>query len=725
GAPSQMADFKGLKGDSSDNIPGVPGIGDKTAALLLQEYGNIESIIENADNIKQNKIRESLKNNVDIAILSKKLATIETQLPVKFDINDYQIKQPDYSALKDLFMRLEFRSMIAKIPQVETAERKQIPQNNIKLGKCTRISSDNELRDLISGIKQSGRCAVHYRIKNNKTVDAELLGIAVCIGEDSTAYIKLSDKKGCLILDLSADEGYVADIVQIKEIIEDDSIVKYCHDIKMAYAAFKNAGIELKNAKFDTMLAAYLIDNSRSSFQLGDVVFEQLSLELPKETDQSCDETTSICNETESIYRITPILTKRLQEDGMDSLYNDIELPLAPILAEMEMTGICVDRNALSEFSSELEKEISNLQTNIYQQAGEEFNIGSPKQLGAVLYEKMGLTASKKTKTGYSTSANVLEELAAENPIVDDILKYRELTKLKTTYADALPKLINPKTNRIHTTFNQAVTATGRLSSSDPNLQNIPIKSELGRKIRQSFIADEDMILVSADYSQIELRVLAHITQDSGLVSAFENDEDIHLTTATKLFGCSADMVDSEMRRRAKTINFAVLYGMADFTLSRNLGIPRVEAKKYIDAYFDGFPSVRKYIESTIDFAREYGYVSTLLGRRRYVPDIRNSNFNIRQNAERAAFNTPVQGTAADIMKLAMIKVENIIKKEKSNAKMLLQVHDELLFEVPEDELYSLFGIISRGMSEAYQMAVPLKVDVKFGYDWNNMIAVK
>ena len=410
-----------------------------------------------------------------------------------------------------------------------------------------------------------------------------------------------------------------------------------------------------------------------------------------------------------------------MRNDGEYKLYTDVELPLAPILAEMELAGVTVDVSQLEALSITLDVDIKDVERQVFELAGEEFNIGSPKQIQTVLFEKLGLEAGKKTKTGYSTSAAALEQLAVDNPIVDLILRYRELTKIKSTYADALPKLINPRTGRVHTSLNQAVTATGRLSSSDPNLQNIPVRTELGREIRKAFVASRGNVLLSADYSQIELRILAHMTGDVGLTSAFENDEDIHTHTATTIFGCSDSEVTPEMRRRAKTVNFAVIYGMSDFSLARSLGISTKEARDYIETYFARFPGVREYTKSTIEQAREQGFVSTPLGRRRYMHDINSANRNVRQFAERAAVNMPIQGMAADIMKIAMIRVARDLKSQPLKTKMVLQVHDELLFEVPPDEIDRVAPLVRSAMEDAYKMRVPVKVDVKVGKNWAEM----
>ncbi|MCL5105405.1 MAG: DNA polymerase I [Armatimonadetes bacterium] len=726
--PEQMVDYKGLKGDPSDNIPGVPGIGDKTAVDLLKQFGTVENLLEHLSELPEGKMKKTLEENADIARLSKKLATIVTALPVKIDPEDYIAKQPDYDVLRDLFVRLEFKTMLKRLPEVEKAVGKAGVEVRATLGQCRRIGTDDELRELISSIGQAGEFALQCHTANGKSIEAEIIGISFCTGPDNTAYVQVIDptKQGESSLELGFDCPYEADLSHFKTLLGSDKMLKYCHDSKLNTAALALRGVQLTGVAFDTMLAAYLLDSTRSSYEIGDVAFEQLSLELPgvttKKGDSEVDPETVVCGEAEAIYRLKPVMEEKLRRDGLYHLLSDLELPLAAILAEMELTGVAIDFEQLGALSTTLAVEVRQVEQKIYEQAGEEFNIGSPKQLQAVLFDKLGLAASKKTKTGFSTSAGALEELAAEYPIVADILRYRELTKIKSTYSDSLPKLVNQRTHRVHTSLNQAVAATGRLSSSNPNLQNIPIRTELGRKIRKAFIASGDNVLLSADYSQIELRILAHMTEDAALVRAFENDEDIHRATACTMFNCVPEDVTPEMRRRAKTINFAVIYGMADYTLSRALGISVKEAREYIDTYFAKFPGVLRYTEETIDKARNQGYVETLMGRRRYIPDIKSANRNIRLFAERAAVNMPIQGTAADIMKLAMLHVHKALVADNLASKMVLQVHDELLLEVVPDEIKQAADHLRRGMESAYEMKVPLKVDVKVGKNWAEMV---
>ena len=759
--PNQIADFKGLKGDASDNIPGVPGVGDKTASNLLKQYGTVENLLEHLDDLPEGKVKKTLVENEEQARLSKHLATIVTDVPFEFDLDAYRAQTPDYDVLRDLLVRLEFKTMLRRLPEVEQAAGAAPVAEKPALGACRRIDSPEELDQLLSSLKQAGAFALQCHTEHSKSIRARIIGMSFSTGPNETAYAEVIDPaaNGALTLGMD-DDIYKVDLASLAPILSSPDLVKYCHDAKRNIAALALRGVDLRGVAFDTMLGAYLLDSSRGSYEIGDVAFEQLSVELAgvtrKENDEETDPVQQLCNEAEVIYRMKPLIEDRLAAEGASSLYTDTELPLAGVLAEMELTGVAVDCSQLQAMSTTLDVDIKEVEQQIYEIAGEEFNIGSPKQIQAVLFEKMGLSGGKKTKTGYSTSASALEELAADNPIVELILRWRELSKIKSTYADSLPKLINERTGRVHTSLNQAVTATGRLSSSDPNLQNIPVRTKLGREIRKAFVASGDNVLISADYSQIELRILAHVTGDPGLTYAFEHDEDIHRHTASTIFGCAEDEVTSEMRRRAKTVNFAVIYGMSDFSLARSLGISIQEARDYIETYFARFPGVREYTNSTIELAREQGFVSTQLGRRRYIPDINAANRNIRLFAERAAVNMPIQGMAADVMKIAMVRVARDLAKGPTGApddgvsgisfpkqappsgvsgfecngnpeteafktRMVLQVHDELLFEVPPEEIDTIAALVRRDMENAHPMRVPIKVDVKVGKNWAEM----
>lgn len=725
--PSQMADFKGLKGDPSDNIPGVPGIGDKTASELLQRYGTIENLYAHLDELPEGRVKKTLEANREAAEFSKRLATIVTDVPLEVSLEELKFRTPDYEAVRDLFTRLEFKTLLQRLPGIVhpgNAEpaRRQSPDDF----RFREVRPGPDLDALVRSLKNRDEIVMHCHTSGSKSVTVDLLGIAFCESPSEVAYVP-ADAAACegparnlsFDFDGTCGEG----LNQLEDLLSSEKPKKAVHDAKLACSALARRGIRLEGIAFDTMLAAYLLDPSRSSYELNALAFEQLSADMPGNSNGSEQAeqpgVERVCREAQAVAGLKPGLEERLRQDGTYSLLAEVELPLAPILSEMELTGVAVDTGQLESLSRSLEADIRDTERAVYEKAGEEFNIGSPRQLQAVLFEKMGLAAARKTKTGFSTSASALDELAAEHPIVSDILRWRELTKLKSTYADALPKLINPSTGRIHTTLNQTVTATGRLSSSDPNLQNIPIKTELGRQIRRAFVAPQGSVLLSADYSQIELRILAEFTGDENLVRAFEADEDIHLATACAIFNCAPADVTPEMRRRAKTVNFAVLYGMADFTLSRNLGISVQEAREYIETYFARFPGVRQYTKDIVERARRDGYVTTLLGRRRYIPDINSSNRNIRMMAERAAINTPVQGTAADLIKLAMIKVDRRLRG--SRTRMVLQVHDELLFELPENGLFEAAVAVRAEMESVYRTRVRLKVDLSSGSNWADM----
>ncbi|MDH7601602.1 MAG: DNA polymerase I [Armatimonadota bacterium] len=732
--PEQIPDFKGLKGDPSDNIPGVPGIGDKTAAELLKKYGSVENLLEHLSELPEGKVKSALQEHKEQALLSKHLAKIVTELPIDIDLDQFKAREPDYDALRDLLVKLEFRTILKRLPEVAAAEGKRPAEERSTSGPYRIIESAQDLAGIKSLINESRKCAVQCVVSDSKPIRAKLQGICLCAGEGHTVYADIQDPvdEGSPneTLDL---QGSKLRLDELRDVLESEEVEKFCHDSKTVHGVLLRRGFALHGVAFDTMLAAYLIDPTRGSYDIADIAFERLSLELPDfiskndKTDSKAGRRTlnpaRTCAECEAVYRLQPILDAKLKEDGLDWLYYNVELPLARVLAEMELTGVAVDVEQLEALSSTLAVDIRQTEQRIYEMAGEEFNIGSPKQLQRILFEKMGLSAAKKTKTGFSTSATVLEEMAADYPIVQEILNWRELTKIKSTYADALPKLINPETGRIHTSLNQTVTATGRLSSSDPNLQNIPIRTDLGRQIRKAFIASGDNVLVSADYSQIELRVLAHFTNDENLVRAFENDEDIHTATACVIFNCSPADVTPEMRRRAKTINFAVIYGMADFTLGRQLGISTHEAREYINTYFSRFPGVKRYTEEIVETARELGFVTTMFGRRRYLPDIHSTKHAVRMFAERAAINTPIQGTAADLMKIGMLRVHDLLAG--ADARMVLQVHDELLFECSPSEVNRVADMAREGMGKAHQMRVPLKVDVKVGKNWAEMETVE
>ncbi|HET6454066.1 MAG TPA: DNA polymerase I [Armatimonadota bacterium] len=715
--PEQFPDYKALTGDPSDNIPGVPGIGPKTAVKLLEEYGTIENLLEHASEVQPARFQAILEANKAQAILSKRLATIVCDVPVDVDFEQCRFKGPDLPSVREMFRELGFVSLLKRLPEPQVQpslfggpeEKKEtlpVPSVNI-------IGSKSELADLTK--KAQGSKFISLRAHGTSThgVDAEPIGMAVSLGAGEAYYVAFGVTTGIRFEDL-------------KPILASDS-AKYAHNIKYEIELAQRHGLELKGPMFDVLIAAYVANATRGTHTLESIALDYLNIELP-----TADKNGSVsgprgestieamfASEADAISRLAPILAKKLDEDGLGSLMADVELPLIPILADMELTGVALDTAWLNELAKTLEERISRLEKEIHGLAGMDFNIGSTRQLQFVLFEKLGLQAGKKTKTGYSTDAETLAQLAPAHEIVAKILEYRELSKLKSTYADSLPKLINPRTGRIHTSLNQAVTATGRLSSSDPNLQNIPIKSEIGREIRRAFVPSAGNVLISADYSQIELRILAHVSHDAELERAFRQDEDIHVKTATRIFGVPSEEVTPDMRRQAKTVNFAVIYGMSDYGLSKALGIPTGVAKAYIESYFQEYPGVKRYTADILGKARELGYVESLLERRRYTPEVHSPNRTFREFAERAAVNMPIQGTAADIVKLAMIGIHDRLKAGGFSTKLVLQVHDELVFDAPESETGAIIPIIISAMENAYKLDVPLKVDVKVGGDWS------
>lgn len=732
--PSRMVDYKALKGDPSDNIPGVRGIGDKKACMLVQQFGSIESMYERIDELKDEKLKNLLLASARDAEMSKRLATIVTDVPVEVTVEDLKVREPDYERLRTLFRELEFRSLLKRIPEpAEPGDYMDIPR--AELGVCRTIESEAEFRALVEHLQSVGRFALRTHTTDGKPTESDLLGLAFSTGIGETAYVRVKregppmDSSGTLFgFDTEVEEKpFAVDISELRGILESPDILKIGHDLKNDIETLKLKNVKLCGINFDTMLGAYVLNSTRSSYTMSDIAFEQLGLELPeiekrpKKGDVQPEPDVTTCAEAEAAWRMVPVLQEKLERDGLLELMQNVEMPLAPVLADMELRGVAVDTDYLATLSVQLNDSIRKLEQEIYSLAGHEFNIGSPKQIQTVLFEEMQLPAGKKTKTGFSTDAETLEALSVMYPIVAAILRWRELSKLKSTYADALPKLINRKTGRIHTSLNQAVTTTGRLSSSEPNLQNIPVRTEVGRQIRKAFVATGDNLLLSADYSQIELRILAHVTDDFELVRAFEHDEDIHTHTASTLFSVPEAEVTPDMRRVAKTVNFAVIYGMSDFGLARELGITTREAHDFIQRYFAKFPGVSRYTTETVEFAQKTGHVLTLLGRRRYIPEINSSNRNVRQFAERAAVNMPIQGAAADIIKLAMVSVSKALEERKLAAQMVLQVHDELVFEVPPDEVDEVASLVRERMENAFELAVKLLVDVKVGKNWAEM----
>jgi len=716
--PTQFIDVKGLMGDKSDNIPGVPGIGEKTALELIKTFGSLEGVYDNINKIEKKGLREKLENNREIAFLSKRLATIERDMPALCQLEELKRKEFNYDRLYTLFKRLEFNSLIERFGLVPKTG---IGDTNTMIPEFQVIDDPSSLSDVISSVANAGEVSIYHLLDQTSMFDALLAGIAVCWA-DQNVYINIG-------AGIKEDQF----IQMFGGILQDKSIKKYGHDLKnfIVYLKRRNSGLE--GLCFDTMIGAYILDPSRSTYKVSELSQLYLGYTFESITDL-CGKGknfTPFCRLTtdrlaplavlhcRTVMELVDVIGKRISDNGQDQLFHEIEMPLVEVLADMEYWGFRVNKDGLTEFSRQLDDKIAAAERDIYSSAGEEFNINSPKQLGAILFDKLGLPALKKTKTGYSTDAEVLEQLAGMHEIVSRILDYRQLVKLKSTYADGLLNVINPATGRIHSSFNQTVTATGRISSTEPNLQNIPVKLEMGREIRKVFVPDNNNFLLSdADYSQIELRVLAHITGDENMRAAFLNNEDIHTATAAGVFKVPKEDVTPLMRSRAKAVNFGIVYGIGDFSLAKDLGISRKEARKYIDEYLERYPKVRDYMHDTVENGKRDGYVETIFKRRRYLPELKSSNFNIRSFGERVAMNMPIQGSAADIIKIAMVRVYKELRERKMISRLILQVHDELIIETHKDEREEVEELLKRCMEDAVKLEVPLIAEVKTGSSW-------
>ena len=714
--PSQFPEIIALMGDTSDNIPGAPGIGEKTAVKLLKEFENLENLIANRDRIKNAKARHAVSSNIDNIRLSKELATVHTDVPVDVPIRDLAIKEPEWQKLLDHFRKYEFSSLIRLLPDQESAVAD-------KTGYIT-VLDRKKMEEALADVKTE--ITIDTETTSPSPMNAELVGISLSTDPSKAYYIPVGHSYLGVPAQLPKD--FVID--QIRKVLEDEKIQKTGHNIKYDAIVLRNEGIHVRGISFDTMLASYLLNPNKSTHNLTDAAMEHLGIKKLSFSDvagKGVKDFSEVPVEDASAYsgedaavtlKLKNHFTPLMEKEGLTDLFQRLEMPLIEVLADMEMAGVKVDVYLMAAFSKNLEKELASIEQRIYFIAGEEFNINSPKQLQEVLFEKLGLRPTKKTKTGYSTNIDVLEELALVHELPREIIEYRGLSKLKSTYVDALPRLVNNKTGRIHTSFNQTITATGRLSSSDPNLQNIPIRGEWGKRIREAFIAEEGHLLLSSDYSQIELRVLAHLSQDEGFIEVFNQDGDIHTRTACELFGMSPESVTPEMRRSAKTVNFGIVYGISPYGLGRQLGIPADEARYYIDTYFARHSGIKNYMDTLIKEAEERGYVSTLYNRKRAIPELKSSNRNIRQLGERLAINSPVQGSAADIIKVSMINIWKRLGKEGFRTRMLLQVHDELLFEVPEEEKDTVMQLVKQEMESAIRLRVPLRVDMGIGRNW-------
>ncbi|PIU27927.1 DNA polymerase I, partial [Candidatus Aquicultor secundus] len=657
--PEQFADYLALKGDTSDNIPGVPGVGEKTAAKLIQQFGSIENLLKNLDAVENKRWREMLSEHASEAELSKMLAVLDREVPIDVDFDECKLDGWDEEKIRALFSKLEFFTLLDRLlsqnkQRTHKADDVQTLDTALEI---IDIASEEIFAQLASDIEAGHHIAVAIISTGVNTVDRQITSVALATG-DSKIYTCIQEISG----ELFPQEHTVLPIDRVlslaKPYLESKSINKTGHDLKRMMLALWNANIKPQALDFDTMIAAYLLNPERSDYPIDELAAINLGISVAADTERE-----RLANEAIANFRLKPRLKEQLVEKDLFKLFEEVEMPLVPVLARMEHEGVGLDTDYLEDLSKEVEIFLENIESEIYSLAGRQFNINSPQQLGFILFDKLGLPTAKKTKTGYSTDANVLHKLVTVHPIAEKIIAYRELAKLKSTYIDALPKLINPKTGKLHTSFNQTVTTTGRLSSSNPNLQNIPVRTELGQRIREAFIpSNPGDIFMAADYSQIELRLLAHYSEEEALLEAFEADMDIHEATAMQVFGVLPEQVTSQMRRMAKVVNFGVLYGMSPFGLADRLDIPLADARNFINRYFKRLPKVEEFIKKTIEEATKKGYVETLLGRRRYIPELKSGNTKIRSLGERFAVNAPLQGSAADIIKVAMVRIDKQIE---------------------------------------------------------------
>jgi DNA polymerase-1 len=734
--PEHIADLKALVGDKSDNIPGINGIGDKTAVKLIQTFGGVEDIYNHLDEVTPIKLREKLQQNEEIARKCRVLATIARDMPIELDLDSSDVDNFDRNKAVAFFHELEFTKLLSRLPGAESVkpEKTSCPQLSFDMTEKVEIQynivcSIDALDKLVKRLYEKGAFAFDTETTGLDALNTQLVGISISPAPGEAYYIPVGHIGWEQVQQLAVEE--VA--VKLKLLFTDEKIAKIAHNAKFDMEVLAEYGISVNNLVSDTMVAAYLL--GEKSLGLKALAFNRLDIEMTEITELIGSGKNQInmsqvevsaagkyaCADADNTGRLDKLFTAELKEQDLWKLYADVEMPLVPILMKMERKGIALDTNLLGEMSGRLGKRLLELEEDIYSQAGRRFNINSTQQLSPVLFQELKLPAARKTKSGFSTDASVLEELKGKHPIIELILEYRQLAKLKSTYVDALPQLVSSKTGRLHTSFNQTKTTTGRLSSSDPNLQNIPVRGELGREIRQAFIAPPGYQLLSADYSQIDLRALAHLSGDPQLVATFANDGDIHTDTAIRLFGVEKSKVTADMRRLAKTVNFGVIYGMSGYGLEQATEFNREEAEKFISAYFEKYPRVKEYMEETKKQARQLGYVQTILGRRRLIPEVNSSNRNLREAAERMAINMPVQGTSADIIKVAMVKLDKEMARLNLKSSLLLQVHDELIFEVPDDEMDRMRKLAVKVMSEAIELRIPLKVDAKTGKNWGHM----
>lgn len=747
--PKYMVDYLAIVGDTSDDIPGVKGIGPKGAVPLIQKFGTLEKIYKHIDEIEKAAVKNKLETSKESAILSKELATIHCEVPIDFNFDDLRFSNPDFDKLKQLLFELEFKTIYSRLMKlynnstsVSISDKEIISASDEKLKSFDKssvnyslITKEHDARKLAAKLLESDLFVFDTETDNLNTFDVNIAGVAFCIHPSEAYFVAINpfEEEENLFTKQIADRLPVNTFRKIfKKIFENQEIKKICQNGKYDISVLKSIDIDVNNFFFDTMLASYVIDPDQkhgmddlsekyldySPISLTTIIGEKkdpaeiFNAGLEALKDYSAED-------ADVTYRLYLQLDKEMKKEGIEKVAYEIEFPLAPVLGAMEYEGIRIDTKALKSFSKDLQILLDNYTSEIYKSAGSEFNINSPKQLQEILFDKLNLSTGRKTKTGFSTDARALENLRGEHEIIDLILSYRQASKLKSTYADALPNLINPKTGRIHTSYNQTVASTGRLSSIDPNLQNIPIRTEMGKEIRKAFVSrDDNYLILSADYSQIELRIMASICGDEALIKAFSEGEDIHRSTAALVFEVKPEEVTPDMRRKAKEVNFGILYGIGAFGLKTRLGITQTHAKEIIQTYFKTFKRVREFMDNSVRFAQENGYAETLMRRRRYLKNINSNNRVVRQFEERVAINMPIQGSAADMIKLAMINIHNELKKRNSKSKMILQVHDELVFDMHKSEVDDLIPVIKGMMENSLPLKVPVVVETGIGTNW-------
>ena len=716
--PKQLIDVKGLQGDTSDNIPGVPGVGEKSALSLIQKYGSIEKLydaIEKGKDDLKGKQREKIIENKDLAYLSKTLGTINLEVPIKDSLEDFKVEEWDKKKVLELFKELNFNRYIERFSlKEEEVQEKEQAKELFKIG-------NNTLEKMIEKIKKEKKMCMYISSakdeKEEKIIKEKITGISIFDEKENTSiYYTLDETK----------------IEILKEILEDEEIKKTSVNMTKEYILLKQVGITLKGIEYDVSIASYILNPTDNKLEIENLINKYLELDIDKYLDIEEESQLNLFEENKedlkeqekyriyaySISKIREITYKKLEEINAVDLFNNIDMPTVEVLSSMQWNGMYVDKEELENFGKELTEKLQTITAIIYEMAGEEFNINSTKQLGEILFEKMKLPVIKKTKSGYSTDVDVLEKLKKEDPIIEQILEYRQLMKLNSTFVEGLKPYINPKTKRIHSFFHQTITATGRISSTEPNLQNIPTRFELGKRVRKVFKPESGKIYIDADYSQIELRVLAHISEDEHMIEAFKEGQDIHKQAASKVFKTPMDKVTKEQRSNAKAVNFGIVYGISDFGLGEQLGIGRKQAKEYIDEYLSEYSGIKNFMDNIKEEAKEKGYVETLFHRRRYIPELKSNNFMVRQFGSRAAMNTPIQGTAADIMKIAMIKVNNELKKRNLKSKIVLQVHDEMMIEALEEEKEEVKEILKTSMESAANLKVPLIAEISEANNW-------